>query len=171
MKCRRRKGKCFHLWKATDSWCVMLLLIIFLWTSQWPLTLHTLISSVFCFPAFPSWGFICQDSSWLPGSRSFLLIHPPLLDVSMPVEPWFLAAKAKSISLSVRCLCSNILQTPPAKIFMLYSWVMLRERQARTRRDTAVSLLGSKLEHCAAHITVACDLYFVQFLLNIAESV
>lgn len=63
-----------------------------------PLSLCDLTSSVFCFPALSFSGIYL--SRLLPGSRSFLLIHPPLLDVLMPVETWFLASKAKSISLS-----------------------------------------------------------------------
>lgn len=119
-----------------------------------PHGLCALISSVFCFPASTSWGFIRQDHFLAQGHRSSF----NLLDVSMPGEPRILAPKAKSISLSAQCLCSNILQTPPAKIFMLYSWEMLRVRHGRTRRDTACGLILNR--NTAARITKALDLCF-----------
>ena len=105
-----------------------------------PHSLCTLTSSVFCFPASTSWGSIRQDHFLTQGHSSSF----NLLDVSMPGEPRILAPKAKSISLSAQCLCSNILQTPPAKIFMLYSWEMLRGRHGRTRRDTARGLISNR---------------------------
>ena len=109
---------------------------------------------------FPCLSFLgLYLSRLLPGSRSFLLIQPTLLHILMPVEPRFLAAKAKSISLSAWCLCSNILPATPAKIFMLYSWEMLREHIG-TGKDTAGGLLGSYRGHSEAHITVAHEWCF-----------
>lgn len=76
-------------------------------------------------------------SRLLPGSRSFPLVQRRLLDIPMPVEPRLLAVKAESISLSTQCLCSNVLQTPPAKIFTLHSWKRLRAIHGIIKNDTA----------------------------------
>lgn len=43
---------------------------------------------------------------------------------------------------------------------------MLRERHRRTRNDTAGRLVGSHIEHCAAHIATAGNLNFIAILIK-----
>lgn len=101
-----KKRCCLRLQNPPNSWSVMLALLSFCRPHSVTIeSLHPHFFSVL-FPCISFPGLYL--SRLLPGSRSFLLIQPPLLDVLMPVEPWFLAAKAKSISLSAQCFSALI---------------------------------------------------------------
>lgn len=105
--------------------------------ARWPQSSCSSTSSAFGFlPLFPSSGLFVKIASRLK------VVPPsiqPLLQVLMPAEPRLLAANAKSISQSVRRLCSNILQTPPAKIFILYLGEMLKGNETKEGKSQAAA--------------------------------